>query len=609
MADLAVKRRQVELPGTRFSLSPSPPISLPGTRLSTVDSTQTETETQSQTSSSSLPGSSANPSSTVASTPSPSLTMTTLPGTRISLSDTSSPSGTSTPAQSFTFATIPYPTACTSATFDWTYTGPQETFELAVSSSITPHTDSTPSRKRQGQTFQLPIAWHVDATAQTWTWPIVTVPAGWYVLAAIGDDWVATSPQFFVTNGTDTSCLSATSTSSSAAATSTGTSTGMTSTTSAIPSHTVLPVTGATSSTSRAGAIAGGVIGGVVLIAAAIAAYIYFGLCRRTPTRSRRRAMDGRTPAQLGKWGGLSSLDSGMDAPVAAARPGLVMAIPSKKRGKTESTGAILTPLSSTAHGHSGAARGISDEDVATLAEEKGVPHTKGREYIETVQPLAYSNRRRSSASTSGAGLSPIASVAEPLSSAGSNARSRTRSSSQSHRAMALAKLDGEDPVAAPSPRTRSPTVPRRSIDGAPMAMPASLPYDVSPMNRSSSGGGPGAGARRAARKPVPQLDSSELSMPPTPTSAGASVSRGQSVASTVTYTSTSPLTSAHQMYRHESQSSGTLRASASGPVRQHSREDLEAAGMELPNLNHKSSFGDRPVHYLIPDMPPPPRR
>ena len=41
-------------------------------------------------------------------------------------------------------------------------------------------------------------------------------------------------------------------------------------------------------------------------------------------------------------------------------------------------------------------------------------------------------------------------------------------------------------------------------------------------------------------------------------------------------------------------------------PGRQHSREDLEAAGMELPNLNHKSSFGDRPVHYLIPDMPPP---
>ncbi|RDX46179.1 hypothetical protein OH76DRAFT_1301289, partial [Lentinus brumalis] len=524
---------------------------------------------------------------------------------------TSAPTGTSMPLQSFVFATIPYATACGPATFNWTYIGPQETFELAVASSITPHTDLPSPAKRQGQTNELPIAWHVDATSQTWTWPTVTIPAGWYVLAAIGDDWVATSPQFFVTNGTDTSCLSTPSSSSSAdtsTVASTGTGTSTSSTSSTTSSNTVLPVTAATSKTSRAGAIAGGVVGGVVLIAAAIAAYIYFGLCRRAPTRSRRRAMGNHTRAQLGKWGGLSSLDSGMDAPVAAARPGLVMAIPSKKRGKTESTGAILTPLSSTAHGHSGAVRGTSDEDVATLAEEKGVPYTKGHEYIETVQPLAYANRRRSSASTSGGGLSPIVSVGEPLSSAGSNARSRTRSSSQSHRAMALAKLDGDDPVAAPSPRTRSPAVPRRSDDAPPMAMPASPPYDVSPMNRSSSGGGPGAGVRRAARKPVPQLDA-DLSMPPTPTSAGASVSRGQSVASTVTYASTSPLISAstHPMYRNESQSSGTLRAPPSGPVRQHSREDLEAAGMELPDLNHKSSFGDRPVHYLIPDMPPPP--
>jgi hypothetical protein len=32
-------------------------------------------------------------------------------------------------------------------------------------------------------------------------------------------------------------------------------------------------------------------------------------------------------------------------------------------------------------------------------------------------------------------------------------------------------------------------------------------------------------------------------------------------------------------------------------------------AGADLPRLGHKGSFGDgRPVHYLIPDMPPPPR-
>ncbi len=127
------------------------------------------------------------------------------------------------------------------------------------------------------------------------------------------------------------------------------------------------------------------------------------------------------------------------------------------------------------------------------------------------------------------------------------------------------------------------------------MAMPASPPFDATAMNRTSSAGGPGG--RRAARKPVPQLDAPEVTVPSSPTF-GASVSRGQSLASMVTTVST-----AHPMYRNDSHSSTHLRA-----VRQPSREDLEAAGMELPNLNHKSSFGDRPVHYLIPDMPPPPR-
>ncbi|THH00710.1 hypothetical protein EW026_g1842 [Hermanssonia centrifuga] len=36
------------------------------------------------------------------------------------------------------------------------------------------------------------------------------------------------------------------------------------------------------------------------------------------------------------------------------------------------------------------------------------------------------------------------------------------------------------------------------------------------------------------------------------------------------------------------------------------SREDLEAAGYEIPALTAKASFGDmRNVHYLIPDLPP----
>ena len=286
---------------------------------------------------------------------------------------------------------------------------------------------------------------------------------------------------------------------------------------------------------------------------------------------------------------------------------------PNKSRhGTTESSAAILTPLSSVAHGH--------HSSVTTLTateEEKGVAYGKGYEYIESVPPLGYkANRRRSSASASGLGqLSPLESLPEPPPSAGLQGRLRSKSASQSHRALALAKLDGGDRPYQYQP----PSAPRRSIDAStpPFATP---PYDVGfvppPVNRTSSGGGPGA--RRAVRKPVPALDSAELvsspSTSPTVTShfapSPSALSRGQSLASTVTMTSTlqpAPLQASSRSRESFVQGAGALRPPSQGaPTRSRSREDLEAAGVELPTLDHKSSFGDRPVHYLIPDLPPP---
>lgn len=288
-------------------------------------------------------------------------------------------------------------------------------------------------------------------------------------------------------------------------------------------------------------------------------------------------------------------------------------ASPNKSRhGTTESSAAILTPLSSTAHGHH-----ASVTTLTATEEEKGVAYGKGYDYTESVPPLGYkANRRRSSASTSGLGqLSAIESLPEPPPSAGLQGRLRSKSASQSHRALALAKLDGGDrdrPYHPPSaPR------PRRSIDASTPSF-ATPPYDAGfvppPVNRTSSGGGPGA--RRAVRKPVPALDSAELVSSPlsSPTFAPApgALSRGQSLASTITLTSMlqAPPTqaSASASRSRESSVQGVLRPPSQGaPTRSRSREDLEAAGVELPTLDHKSSFGDRPVHYLIPDLPPPP--
>ncbi|KAI0747148.1 hypothetical protein C8Q80DRAFT_1179680 [Daedaleopsis nitida] len=509
------------------------------------------------------------------------------------------------PVNTFTFLDLPGAVTCQPATFTWNYVGEAGTFTFTLSPSVAPHTNLPGTNPRRAVNQRV-IATNVADTAKTWTWGSVDAEQGWYTVEAVADSstWTATSTQFFVTNGTDLSCLYGTTPSSSPStsipSTSSGTSTESTSSPTSSPT-TVLPVEAATSNRVRTGAIAGAVVGGLIIIGAAIIGYIYFGLCRRAPTRSRRRALDGAQP-QLGKWGGLSSRDSGMDAPMAGSgKPALAMVLPSKKHGKTESTGAMLSPISTRAHGRSVAEQVVSDEDLSTLADEEKA--YKGQEFIETVPPLAYT-RRRSSISGNGGHLKPVASISEPPPSTGSMGRNRPRASSQSHRAMALAKLDGNDPTPA-SPRARSPTVPRRSFDNPPTAMPASFPHNAAPMSPSSSGGGPMS--RRSLRKPVPLLDSSEFPVPPTPTSTGVSVSRGQSLSSTATMASTATPTSAHPMYRNESHSSANLRAPA--PVRQHSREDLEAVGMELPSLNHKSSFGNRPVHYLIPDMPPPPRR
>ncbi|KAI0336618.1 hypothetical protein GY45DRAFT_1315201 [Cubamyces sp. BRFM 1775] len=568
--------------------------------------------------------------------------MTDLPGSRLSLTNT----GTQTSAQpsptlSFAFNDLATLTACTPGTITWNYDGPDpEYFSILVSTDISPHPlldNSNPTR-----VFDATVAANVDAAQETYDWsPVNMVGGDWYYLeASFAGTVVARSESFLIMNGTDTSCLSppssASATSSQTGATTAPSLTATSATTSHTSSAVPIPVSDAVSSHTRTGAIAGGVIGGVAIVAAALAAYIYFGLCRRTPTRSRRRAFDGSgRPGQLGKWGGLSSRDSGMDMglPVSSVptsgKPPLVVGLPGR-RATTESTGAMLTPLSSTAHGHthSAGSRGVSDEDVSSIGHEEKVVSGRGSEFYAGIPP----SRRRSSASGASA-VAPVTPIAEPPSSyGGSYGHNRAKSPSQSHRALALARLDGENTNYSPSSSTpptpstaRSPPPPppgRRSIDSmqlrtfdAPPVPMQMAPAVAAQMNRTSSGNGP----RRAARKPVPTLTEADMTPPSSATTPVSTTTPGLSSASTSTTSivrgssadSRSPTLSPHPMYstKSGSGSGSTLRAPSTSPVpgRQHSREDLMAAGMELPNLNHKSSFGDRQVHYIIPDLPPPP--
>ncbi|KAI9061619.1 hypothetical protein FKP32DRAFT_1594411 [Trametes sanguinea] len=545
--------------------------------------------------------------------------MASLPGTRLSVNPTATSTDPQPSGGSFAFSEVPFMTTCTTAYITWTYNGAAESFDLLASTSISPHPDG--SSTDTSVVMNAPVALGIPASLQSYSWTPVNLTAGWYTLRAAGDDFSVASGQFFVENGTDTSCLSSNPSTSSLSATSSGPtsapsaiatshSTAPTSTTSTLP----IPVSDAVSTHARSGAIAGGVIGGLAIIGAAIAAYIYFGVCRRRPTRSRRGS--GR-PGQLGKWGGLSSRDSGMDVglPVSSVpisgKPPLVVGVGlPKRRATTDSTGAILTPLSSTAHGHSlTASRGASDEDVSSIGHEEKVVSSRGLEFFEAVPP----SRRRSSTS----GSSAMTPIPEPPSAHSAYGRNRARSPSQSHRALALAKLDGDSALSSsvpPSPSARSPPAPRRSVDSMqlrtfdtpPVPMQSPL-AQASPMGRSASGNGP----RRAARKPVPTLTEADM-VPPTSASLTSpsvtSASTSASSANVSVADSRSPTASPHPMYRNDSGSGSTLRAPSAVPGRQHSREDLMAAGIELPNLNHKSSFGDKPVHYIIPDMPPPPR-
>ncbi|KAJ3006375.1 hypothetical protein NUW54_g3962 [Trametes sanguinea] len=580
MADL--RRQVVSLPGSIFD--PFPTTSTTDTTSSTDPSSLTSDPTVTVTA-----------TNTVVVTDPSSTSMANLPGTRLSLNPTATSTDPQPSGGSFAFSEVPFMTACTTAYITWTYNGPAESFDLLASTSISPHPDG--SSTDTSVVMNAPVALGIPASLQSYSWTPVNLTAGWYTLRAAGDDFSVASGQFFVEN--------------------------------AIPPPQPPPhrrfrfQSPMRYPRTRAQVLLlGGVIGGLAIIGAAIAAYIYFGVCRRRPTRSRRGS--GR-PGQLGKWGGLSSRDSGMDVglPVSSVptsgKPPLVVGVGlPKRRATTDSTGAILTPLSSTAHGHSlTASRGASDEDVSSIGHEEKVVSSRGLEFFEAVPP----SRRRSSTS----GSSAMTPIPEPPSAHSAYGRNRARSPSQSHRALALAKLDGDSALSSsvpPRPSPRSPPAPRRSVDSMqlrtfdtpPVPMQSPL-AQASPMSRSASGNGP----RRAARKPVPTLTEADM-VPPTSASLTSpsvtSASTSASSANVSVADSRSPTASPHPMYRNNSGSgSGStllcLLALSSAPSHpspvaiSHRRPCGGFMGVELfamRRTNHICiSLGDWPIGSPVP--------
>lgn len=554
-----------------------------------------------------------------------------------SAAPSSSSSASSTPY--ILFSTVSTLTTCSTGSINWLYVGPSDTMSLTVtnrgvlqggapassSSAINTLTDgstdttlveravptgasvtSSASDSTATATVTEKIAASLDPYALTFNWSSVNVPQGWYRLVATVDTSIAQSDSFYVSNGLDTSCILLASSSSSSSTTSSATSTPTTSS--------VTSANGATGNNSGSrvnkGAIAGGVIGGVALLAAIIAVFVNYRLCRpasatgspRSPRRSK------------GAWGGLGSVDttyssrsvsqsSKLKSNAYAAAIG-AGARGDKYRSQSESIGPILesqTNINSPNPNIEVPTPGTSNEDVNSINlspfEEKypvneAVDPFSGTDAISALPLARPNNARQSSGSTSSGNHNYAHSQnqntnnnRESQTYAPNNNFSRPRSTSdhqlKSPRRVSVdySKYPGLD---------LTPTSPSRNDYPPPMS---------AAMSRSSSGG-----ARRTPRKPVPaytpDISQSFAAHAPSPARARAHTTRDYAapdMPSDASFIATATDADGSSVRSGRSGRSGTTASHTHG------------AGM--PELNHKSSFGDmRPVHYLIPDMPPPSR-
>ncbi|KAH7924372.1 hypothetical protein BV22DRAFT_512659 [Leucogyrophana mollusca] len=443
---------------------------------------------------------------------------------------TASSSSPSTTAASLAFNAISNMTTCTSANISWVYTGPAATIQLAVTNISVTQQDSS-------QTFIQDLV-DTDALAESWAWPTVNVSQGWYAIQGFtSGSYISTqSASFFVSNGTNTNCLS-------------------TSPSSSMPASAASTVTAssAPSQKNNTSAIVGGVVGGIVGVAIiALLGVLWLMRRRRRPSRG------GGDRRSVGRWGSLTSNSSHVN-PGGSARD----LTSNHYHGHTASAGEMLPPL--VADKSVASTPGGSNEDVDSLRDEKllsrnSLPPPSPFDNIVDA-PLPYRGNRSSTYSLqtpSVAGCSHARASSVRTSNNGLEEQAqRLRSSMDGSLFLRTERLSMP---ASPGAIIRTPTSPARARDDYPP-----FPSPISPVARSNSG------TRRTPRKPVPYYDPSELQ---------------SSSHETPTLDTHSTLTTAG-----ESSQSGT------------------EAFTSQTELSHKASFGsNRPVHYLIPDMPPPRR-
>ncbi|KAG0707879.1 hypothetical protein DFH29DRAFT_893934 [Suillus ampliporus] len=379
----------------------------------------------------------------------------------------------STPSQ-FSINAVNNMTTCTPGIITWTYNGSSADILLSITNVNVldpyPQRDLTRRQNSAGQTVSVTLA-NASAISNSWTWPKVNQSQGWYKIQGSVTGLNVSSAPFFISNGSDTSCLLSSSSSS------------------AVENH-----TNSTNVAKIVGIVVGGVAGLFIL-----AVVIPYYLCRRRRSRGSKR----KPKQEVGRWGSLKSNDS-----AARSLPGSNIDLPSHSHGHSELTGEILIVADSGRASETTASHS-SDE---YHGEEKAVPLHSPKEMIPLDvldTPLSHYNRRMSAYSIQDPSFRGDAGRTRAISAHDSQQNlelqaARIRSSMESSMYLRTERLSMPVFSTPTSPRTS--TFASRGLDEYPPSPGATTVF-----RRDPSAGATSTAARRASRKPVPHYDPSEL--------------------------------------------------------------------------------------------------
>ncbi|KAI6121930.1 hypothetical protein F5141DRAFT_1061520 [Pisolithus sp. B1] len=215
----------------------------------------------------------------------PASTMATTSGSPTSSTSTPSPSSSAT---KLTFNAIQNMTTCASASITWSYGGNQAYLVLAVTNISVNQTHSqaldVEQRRNVASTTVFQTLANITAQTGSWRWASVNLTQGWYEIEGLVGTLTAWSSPFYISNGSNTSCLTSTSTASQSST--------------ATPS----PVSNLTSSNDKkTGTIVGSVIGALVGVSFIVVLVIWLRRRKRSPIRG------GFILRNVGRWSSLTS--------------------------------------------------------------------------------------------------------------------------------------------------------------------------------------------------------------------------------------------------------------------------------------------------------------